>query len=83
MPRASEPLIVGRVVGEVIDNFSPTVKMTATYGPNKKVFNGHEFFPSEVVSKPRVEVQGGDMRSFFTLVCALVFSHMYNNSQFG
>jgi hypothetical protein len=72
MSRVLEPLVVGKVIGEVIDSFNPTVKMTATYGSNKQVFNGHEFFPSAVVSKPRVEVQGGDMRSFFTLVCALI-----------
>ncbi|KAG2571975.1 protein SELF-PRUNING-like [Panicum virgatum] len=65
--RVLEPLVMGKVIGEVIDNFNPTVKMTVTYSSNKKVFNGHEFFPSEVVSKPRVEV-GDDMRSFFTLV---------------
>jgi phosphatidylethanolamine-binding protein len=74
MSQVLEPLVLGKVIGEVIDNFNPTVKMTATYGSNKQVFNGYEFFPSAVVSKPRVEVQGGDMRSFFTLVCALIFS---------
>ncbi|CAN6228003.1 unnamed protein product [Urochloa humidicola] len=67
MSRVLEPLVMGKVIGEVIDNFNPTVKMTVTYYSNK-VFNGHEFFPSAVVSKPRVEVQGDDMRSFFTLV---------------
>lgn len=85
----SDPLAVGRVIGEVIDDFTPTVKMTVTYGSNKQVYNGHEFFPSAVSSKPKVQVQGGDMRSFFTLVlfqnillhfpCLLFFSiiHMY------
>uniref|UniRef100_A0ACD5URE1 Uncharacterized protein n=1 Tax=Avena sativa TaxID=4498 RepID=A0ACD5URE1_AVESA len=68
MARVVEPLIVGKVIGEVIDNFTPTEKMTVTYSSNKQVFNGHEFFPSAVVSKPRIEVQGSDMRSFFTLV---------------
>nr|AFV67434.1 centroradialis [Hordeum vulgare] len=68
MARVLEPLVVGKVIGEVIDNFNPTVKMTVTYSSNKQVFNGHEFFPSAVVSKTRIEVQGGDMRSFFTLV---------------
>lgn len=68
MSRVLEPLVVGKVIGEVIDNFNPTVKMTATYSSNKQVFNGHEFFPSAVAGKPRVEVQGGDLRSFFTLV---------------
>jgi phosphatidylethanolamine-binding protein len=76
MSRVLEPLVVGKVI-EVIDNFNPTAKMTASYGTNKQVFNGHEFFPSAVVSKPRVEVQGGDMRSFFTLVCALIFSRAH------
>jgi hypothetical protein len=70
MARVVEPLIVGKVIGEVIDNFTPTEKMTVTYSSNKQVYNGHEFFPSAVVSKPRIEVQGSDMRSFFTLVCA-------------
>ncbi|CAN6270297.1 unnamed protein product [Urochloa humidicola] len=68
MSRVLEPLVMGKVIGEVIDNFNPTVKMTVTYNSNKQVFNGHEFFPSAVMSKPRVEVQGDDMRSFFTLV---------------
>nr|AFV67435.1 centroradialis [Hordeum vulgare] len=56
MARVLEPLVVGKVIGEVIDNFNPTVKMTVTYSSNKQVFNGHEFFPSAVVSKPRIEV---------------------------
>jgi hypothetical protein len=68
MSRSVEPLIVGRVIGEVLDPFNPCVKMVATYNSNKLVFNGHELYPSAVVSKPRVEVQGGDLRSLFTLV---------------
>ncbi|GAB4859771.1 CEN-like protein 2 [Ancistrocladus abbreviatus] len=42
--------------------------MSVTYNSNKQVYNGHEFFPSTVILKPRVEVHGGDLRSFFTLV---------------
>ncbi|XP_042464554.1 CEN-like protein 2 isoform X1 [Zingiber officinale] len=68
MARLSDPLVVGRVIGEVIDTFNPIMKMIVTYNCNKLVCNGHELYPSAVVSKPRVEVQGGDMRSFFTLV---------------
>ncbi|CAL4982398.1 unnamed protein product [Urochloa decumbens] len=68
MSRSVEPLIVGRVIGEVLDSFNPCVKMIVTYNSNKLVFNGHEIYPSAVVSKPRVEVQGGDLQSFFTLV---------------
>ncbi|CAA7397046.1 unnamed protein product [Spirodela intermedia] len=68
MAKALDPLVVGRVIGEVLDSFNPTVKMIIAYNSNKLVFNGHEFFPSAVTSRPRVEIQGGDMRSFFTLV---------------
>ncbi|KAG9459161.1 hypothetical protein H6P81_003669 [Aristolochia fimbriata] len=67
MARIMEPLTVGRVIGEVLDSFQPSIKMTVTYN-SKQVCNGHELFPSSVTSKPRVEVHGGDMRTFFTLV---------------
>ncbi|KAB2087082.1 hypothetical protein CXB51_003197 [Gossypium anomalum] len=62
-----EPLIVGGVVGDVLDSFNPSIKMSVTFN-NKQVFNGHEFYPSSVATKPRVEIQGGDLRTFFTLV---------------
>ena len=65
---SADPLVIGRVVGDVIGSFTPTVKMSVTYSPNKQVYNGHEFFPSHVTTKPKVEVHGDDMRSFFTLV---------------
>ncbi|KAK9938831.1 hypothetical protein M0R45_015549 [Rubus argutus] len=44
MARMSDPLVVGRVIGDVVDYFSP------------------------ITTKPKVEVHGGDLRSFFTLV---------------
>ncbi|CAN1277305.1 Protein SELF-PRUNING [Linum perenne] len=59
---------MGRVIGDVIDRFVPSTKMTVVYANNKVVSNGHEFFPSAVSSRPRVEVNGGDLRTFFTLV---------------
>ncbi|XP_052186894.1 CEN-like protein 2 [Diospyros lotus] len=65
---SSDPLVVGRVIGDVVDYFSPCVKMSVTYSSSTKqlqVFNGHELFPSSLAIKPRVEVHGGDMRSFF------------------
>ncbi|XP_022984743.1 CEN-like protein 1 [Cucurbita maxima] len=63
-----EPLIVGRVVGDVVDLFSPNVKMSVVYNSTKQVANGHELPPCFVSSKPRVEVGGDDMRSAFTLI---------------
>ncbi|XP_074558330.1 CEN-like protein 1 isoform X1 [Curcuma longa] len=68
MARPSDPLVLGRVIGEVIDPFIPTVRMAVTYNSHNLICNGQEFFPSAVVAKPRVEVQGGELRSFFTLV---------------
>nr|Q41261.1 RecName: Full=Protein CENTRORADIALIS [Antirrhinum majus]AAB36112.1 CEN [Antirrhinum]1QOU_A Chain A, CEN [Antirrhinum majus]1QOU_B Chain B, CEN [Antirrhinum majus]prf//2206476A CEN gene [Antirrhinum sp.] len=68
---SSDPLVIGRVIGDVVDHFTSTVKMSVIYNSNnsiKHVYNGHELFPSAVTSTPRVEVHGGDMRSFFTLI---------------
>lgn len=68
MAKIPDPLVVGRVVGDVVDYISSSVKMIVTYNPNKQVYNGHELFPAQVSFKPKVEVPGADMRSFFTLV---------------
>ncbi|XP_027109639.1 CEN-like protein 1 isoform X1 [Coffea eugenioides] len=68
MSRLLEPLAVGRVIGEVVDNFTPSVKMNITYNGNKQVCNGHELMPAVIVAKPRVEVGGQDMRDAFTLI---------------
>ncbi|KAK6138182.1 hypothetical protein DH2020_028066 [Rehmannia glutinosa] len=69
MPKmSSEPLVICRVIGDVVDNFCNTVKMCVVYKSKKHVYNWCELFPSTVTSKPKVEVHGGDMRTFFTLV---------------
>ncbi|XP_011628408.1 CEN-like protein 1 [Amborella trichopoda] len=67
MARVLEPLSVERVIGDVLDAFNPTVKMRVVYNSTKQVCNGYEFLPSNIMAKPRVEVGGDDMRSFFTL----------------
>ncbi|OAY40872.1 protein TERMINAL FLOWER 1 [Manihot esculenta] len=67
MARIIEPLIVGGVIGDVLDPFLPAIKMSVSYN-SRQVHNGHELFPSTLVSKPKVEIQGADLRSFFTLV---------------
>lgn len=73
---SSDPLVIGRVIGDIVESFSPTVKMTVTYNCNKQVYNGHELFPSAVTMKPKVEVHGGDMRSFFTLVYINIYIYI-------
>ncbi|KAK4790546.1 hypothetical protein SAY86_017850 [Trapa natans] len=65
---SSDPLVVGRVIGDVIDSFTPSMRMAVIFSSNRQVFNGHELFPSWVTLKPKVEILGGDLRSFFTLV---------------
>ena len=65
--RERDPLIVGRVVGDVLDNFTRTIPMSITYS-NKDVNNGRELKPSEVLNQPRVEIGGDDLRTFYTLV---------------
>ncbi|CAH9072966.1 unnamed protein product [Cuscuta epithymum] len=68
MPRADrDALAVGRVVGDVLEPFTRSVNLRVTYG-DRDVTNGCEFRPSLVVSPPRVEVGGQDLRTFYTLV---------------
>lgn len=63
-----ETLIVGRVMGEVVDIFTPSLRLNVIYNANKEVANGHELMPSIIISKPRVEIGGDDMRTAYTLV---------------
>nr|BAK40196.1 terminal flower 1 [Gentiana triflora] len=68
MSRLVDTLVIGRVIGEVIDNFTPSVNMNITYTFNNEVSNGHELMPSAIAAKPRVKIDGGDMRSAYTLI---------------
>nr|BAG72295.1 Hd3a [Oryza rufipogon]BAG72296.1 Hd3a [Oryza rufipogon]BAG72297.1 Hd3a [Oryza rufipogon]BAG72299.1 Hd3a [Oryza rufipogon]BAG72300.1 Hd3a [Oryza rufipogon] len=65
--RNRDPLVVGRVVGDVLDAFVRSTNLKVTYG-SKTVSNGCELKPSMVTHQPRVEVGGNDMRTFYTLV---------------
>nr|3AXY_A Chain A, Protein HEADING DATE 3A [Oryza sativa Japonica Group]3AXY_B Chain B, Protein HEADING DATE 3A [Oryza sativa Japonica Group]3AXY_G Chain G, Protein HEADING DATE 3A [Oryza sativa Japonica Group]3AXY_H Chain H, Protein HEADING DATE 3A [Oryza sativa Japonica Group] len=65
--RDRDPLVVGRVVGDVLDAFVRSTNLKVTYG-SKTVSNGLELKPSMVTHQPRVEVGGNDMRTFYTLV---------------
>ncbi|KAD5961257.1 hypothetical protein E3N88_12730 [Mikania micrantha] len=61
-------LVVGRVIGDVVDQFTPSVTLDVTYNPDHPVFNGHELMPNLITSKPHVSVGGIDMRSSYTIV---------------
>jgi protein FLOWERING LOCUS T len=66
--RDADPLVVGRVVGDVLDPFVRTTNLRVRYDA-RTVSNGCELKPSMVGHQPRVEVGGLDMRTFYTLVC--------------
>ncbi|KAK4280381.1 hypothetical protein QN277_012011 [Acacia crassicarpa] len=64
-----EPLVMERVIGEVIDNFTPSVTMNVLYNNSSRPFRpGQELLPQAVISKPRVEIGGDDLRTFYTLI---------------
>ncbi|KAJ1258115.1 hypothetical protein BS78_10G049200 [Paspalum vaginatum] len=62
-----DPLVIGRVVGDVVDHFVQTNNIRVSYGA-RTVSNGRELRPSMVGHQPRVDVGGHDMRTFYTLV---------------
>ena len=64
--RDTDPLVVGRVVGDVLDPFVRTTNLRVGYNA-RTVSNGCELKPSMVAHQPRVEVGGLDMRTFYTL----------------
>lgn len=52
-----DPLVVGRVIGDVVDMFVPTVSMSVYYG-SKHVNNGCDIKPSIAAAPPRVTITG-------------------------
>ncbi|RZC86084.1 hypothetical protein C5167_026761 [Papaver somniferum] len=68
MPRTPiDPLVVGRVIGDVLDPFDRSIPIRIAY-TSRSVNNGCELKPSAVAEHPRVEIGGDDMRTFYTLV---------------
>ncbi|MQL75627.1 hypothetical protein Taro_007992 [Colocasia esculenta] len=63
-----DPLALARVVGDVINPFARTVSIRVAYNSKDTVTSGREFKPSAVANRPRVEVGGCDLRTFYTLV---------------
>ncbi|KAD7477361.1 hypothetical protein E3N88_00497 [Mikania micrantha] len=46
-----DPLVVGRVIGDVLDNFTKSVNLTVSYN-DREVHNGCELKPSKVMVDP-------------------------------
>ncbi|KAL8152317.1 hypothetical protein V2J09_010077 [Rumex salicifolius] len=55
MARSIDPLVVGRVVGDVVDLFVPTVDFKVRYA-SRQVTNGCEIKPSDAVDRPLVQI---------------------------
>ncbi|KAD7480439.1 hypothetical protein E3N88_03575 [Mikania micrantha] len=61
-------LVVGRVIGDVVDQFTPSVTMEVAYNSHHTVSNGHELMPNLITCKPHVHIGGVDMRSSYTII---------------
>nr|QAB04923.1 MFT2 [Platanus x hispanica] len=66
MAASVDPLVVGRVIGDVIDMFVPTVSMSVYYG-TKHVTNGCDIKPSMAINPPKLLISGHS-DALYTLV---------------
>ncbi|KAL9249759.1 MOTHER of FT and TFL1-like protein [Drosera capensis] len=57
MARSVDPLVVGRVIGDVLEMFNPSVKLTVCYG-TKQISTGCDVKPSMASERPHVHVDG-------------------------
>ncbi|KAL8032728.1 hypothetical protein ABFX02_13G114900 [Erythranthe guttata] len=57
MPRAAlDPLVVGKVIGDVLDMFVPAAELAVHYGGGEEIGNGSEVKPSSAAQRPKVMV---------------------------
>ncbi|WVZ06137.1 hypothetical protein V8G54_019483, partial [Vigna mungo] len=61
-------LVIGRIIGEVLDPFTSSVSLRVVYKNQTEVINSCELKPSQIVNKPRVHIGGDDLRVFYTLI---------------
>lgn len=71
------PLVLGRVIGDVIDPFTRVFPFRVIYN-GRKVNNGCDLRPSAVSREPRIEVGESDMRTLFSLVSTHTYVYMYD-----
>ncbi|KAF2303453.1 hypothetical protein GH714_018503 [Hevea brasiliensis] len=64
MARSLEPLVVGKVIGDVLDMYNPVAEFTVRYG-SKQIANGWEIKPSVAAEMPHVQIMGS---RFFSLI---------------
>nr|BCD83044.1 phosphatidyl ethanolamine-binding protein [Lilium hybrid cultivar] len=61
-----DPLVLGEVVGDVLDQFIKSATMRVVY--EKELTNGTRLKQSAVVNAPLIEIGGRDVRTLYTLV---------------
>ncbi|QCD85427.1 protein MOTHER of FT and TFL1-like [Vigna unguiculata] len=66
MAASVDPLVMGRVIGEVVDMFVPVVNMSVYYA-TKHVTNGCDIKPSLAVNPPKLTLTG-KKESLYTLI---------------
>ncbi|OIT02984.1 protein heading date 3a [Nicotiana attenuata] len=71
MSRGRDTLVLGRVIGDVLDPFTRSINLRVVY-INRQVINGCDFRPSQVIQQPRIEIGGADDCTFYTLINTLV-----------
>lgn len=72
MAASVDPLVVGRVIGDVVDMFIPSVSMSVYFG-SKHVTNGCDIKPSMAITPPKVTLTG-NMDNLYTLVIIIFIS---------
>ncbi|XP_073112021.1 protein HEADING DATE 3A isoform X1 [Elaeis guineensis] len=67
MIRGRDPLVLGQIIGDVLDPFVRSASMRVVYN-GKELTNGTGLRPSAVEHEPWVEIGGNDQRRLYTLV---------------
>lgn len=75
MASSVDPLVVGRVIGDVVDMFVPSVDMSVNYG--SKYVNGCDIKPSMAASPPKVSISGRPNELYTLVYDYMASSHFY------
>lgn len=75
MAASVDPLVVGRVIGDVLDMFIPTANMSVYFGP-KHITNGCEIKPSTAINPPKVNISGHS-DELYTLVYTYLLTSIH------
>lgn len=72
MSMSRDPLVVGNIVGDIVDHFAPSALLRVFYN-NREMTSGSELKPSQVANEPTVQIAGRVGRALYTLVSDIVY----------